>query len=148
MSDYSNILNALNSKPQSKLTPAQEVANYSAFSDLQKQGVYLPDVMEKLKELDELKKRLDSIEKAAPAVDEAVFSTMEAAVAKNASVAEARKRMEEAESAILKELCMKDPRYKDAVDAYRAMVNREYVKAHEKKAKDEDRVSASTINTT
>ena len=94
--------------------------------------------MERLKELDELKKRLDSIEKAAPAVDEAVFSTMEAAVAKNSAVAEARKRMEEAESTILKELCMKDPRYKDAADAYRTIVNREYVKAHEKKAKDDD----------
>ncbi len=131
---YENILGAISqSKSQSKLTPAQEVANYSAFSDLQKQGVYLPDMVEKLKELDELKKRLESIEKATPAVDEAVFSTMEAAVSKNPSVTEARKRMEEAESVILKELCMKDPRYRDASDAYRGIVNREYVKAHEKK---------------
>jgi len=133
---YENILGALNSKPQSKLTPAQEVANYSAFSDLQKQGVYLPDMMEKLRELDELKKRLDSIEKSAPVVDEAVFSTMEAAVAKNHVVVEARKHMESTQSTILQELCMKDPRYKEAYDAYRAAVNREYVKAHEKK-KDE-----------
>ncbi len=134
---YENILGAISqSKPQSKLTPAQEVANYSAFSDLQKQGVYLPDVMERLKELDELKKRLDSIEKSAPAVDEAVFSTMEAAMAKNPAVAEAKKRMDAAEQEVLKELCMKDPRYKDALDAYRTTVNREYVKAHEKK-KDE-----------
>ena len=133
---YENILGALNSKPQSKLTPAQEVANYSAFSDLQKQGVYLPDVMEKLKELDELKKRLDSIEKAAPAVDEAVFSTMESAVSKNHAVVEARKRMESTQSTILQELCMKDIRYKEAYDAYRAAVNREYVKAHEKDKED------------
>ncbi len=133
---YENILGALNSKPQSKLTPAQEVANYSAFSDLQKQGVYLPDVMEKLKELDELKKRLDSIEKSAPAVDEAVFSTMESAVSKNHAVAEARKRMESTQAVIMQELCMKDPRYKEAYDAYRAAVNREYVKAHEKDKED------------
>lgn len=133
---YENILGALNSKPQSKLTPAQEVANYSAFSDLQKQGVYLPDVMEKLKELDELKKRLDSIEKSAPVVDEAVFSTMESAVSKNHAVVEARKRMESTQSTILQELCMKDIRYKEAYDAYRAAVNREYVKAHEKDKED------------
>ncbi len=133
---YENILGALNSKPQSKLTPAQEVANYSAFSDLQKQGVYLPDVMEKLKELDELKKRLDSIEKSAPVVDEAVFSTMESAVSKNSAVVDARKRMDTVQSTIVHELCMKDPRYKEAHDAYRATVNREYVKVHEKK-KDE-----------
>ncbi len=133
---YENILGALNSKPQSKLTPAQEVANYSAFSDLQKQGVYLPDVMEKLKELDELKKRLDSIEKSAPVVDEAVFSTMESAVAKNHAVVEARKHMESTQATILQELCMKDIRYKEAYDAYRAAVNREYVKAHEKDKED------------
>ena len=133
---YENILGALNSKPQPRLTPAQEVANYSAFSDLQKQGVYLPDVMEKLKELDELKKRLDSIEKSAPVVDEAVFSTMESAVSKNHAVVEARKRMESTQSTILQELCMKDIRYKEAYDAYRAAVNREYVKAHEKDKED------------
>ena len=130
---YDNILYAIG---KGKLTPAQEVANYSAFSDLQKQGVYLPDVMEKLKELDELKKRLDSIEKSAPVVDEAVFSTMESAVSKNHAVVEARKRMESTQSTILQELCMKDIRYKEAYDAYRAAVNREYVKAHEKDKED------------
>lgn len=85
MTEYSNILSAIGRGPStgqaSKLSPTQELTNYETFSDLQKQGVYLPDLVAKVKEVDELKRRLDEVEKSRPALDTAIFSTMEAAVA-------------------------------------------------------------------
>ena len=129
MSDYSNILNALNSKSQSKLTPAQEVANYSAFSDLQKQGVYLPDLM---KRLDDLESKVRSMDASGPKMDKEVFLVMEAAVKGNTRVKEAARRMADAKSRVLMEVCMRDAGFKEAYDAYRNTVNEEYVKSHEK----------------
>lgn len=129
---YDNILSALNKPGQTgKLSSAQELDNYSTFSDLQKQGVYLPDLVAKVKEVDELKRRLDEVEKSRPALDTAIFSTMEAAVADNPAVEAAKRRMDEAREAVLRELCMKDPRFTEAYESYKTVVNREYVQAKE-----------------
>lgn len=127
---YENILGAINqSKPVSKLTPAQEVANYSAFSDLQKQGVYLPDLM---KRLDDLESKVRTMDASGSKMDMEVFLVMEAAVKGNTRVKEAAKRMANARSRVLMEICMRDAGFKEAYDAYRSTVNEEYVKSHEK----------------
>lgn len=128
---YSNILNAMQSltgASAGKLTPAQEVENYSTFSDLQKQGVYLPDLMRKVGEVDELKKRLEAVETARTGpMDAELFAVMESAVKTVPSVKEARQRAADEKSRVLSEMCLRDEGYRKAVEDYRREVNRAYI---------------------
>lgn len=141
---YDNILKTISGQNQSQssiyegsdkmprqLSALELSQNYATFSDLQKQGVYLPDLVAKVKEVDELKRRLDEVEKSRPALDTAIFSTMEAAVADNPAVEAAKRRMDDARETVLRELCMKDPRFTEAYESYKTVVNREYVQAKE-----------------
>lgn len=126
---YENILNAL--KSPSKLTPSQELENYSAFSDLQKQGVYLPDLVKKVSEVDELRKRIDEMDKAKPSVDAELFAVMEQSVKTVQSVRDARQRVADERSRVISDLCMADEGYRRAMEDYRKEVNRAYVASKE-----------------
>lgn len=126
---YDNIMKALGG--QSKLTPAQEVENYSAFSDLQKQGIYIPDLMKKVSEVDELRRRIDEMDRSKSAMDEDLFAVMEQAVRSEPSVKEARQRMISEKSRVISELCMADEGFRKAMDDYRNEVNRAYVSSKE-----------------
>lgn len=125
---YENILNAVKS---SKLTPAQEIENYSAFSELQKQGVYLPDMVKKMSEFDEMKKRLDELSASKPSVDAELFAVMEQAVKGDEHVRDARARMNAEKSRILTEMCMRDEGFRRASDEYRRAVNAAYIASKE-----------------
>ncbi len=120
---YENILNAVNKK----LTPAQEIENYSAFSELQKQGVYIPDLVKKMGEFDDMKKRLDELSASKPTVDAELFAVMEQAVKDDPAVKDARHRMNEEKTRVLTDLCMRDEAFRLASDEYRRAVNRAYI---------------------
>lgn len=128
MPDYSNIYNALRHEGQTpetprKLTTAQELDNYAAFSDMMQKGIYLPDLMKKI---DDLSKRIDEMD-GRPAVDEDLFEAMEAAVSDDADVKSAYGRVCDAKTEALKRICLADPDFKTAYDEYRRVVHRAYV---------------------
>lgn len=123
---YDNIMNAL--KTQSKLTPSQEVENYNAFSTLQKEGVYLPDLM---KRINDMETRLAGYEKSRQEADADLFAVMEQAVRDEQTVREARQRVQDEKSRIIAELCGKDEGYRRAVEEYRRTVNAEYIRQKE-----------------
>ena len=127
---YENILNAV--KSSGKLTPAQELENYDAFSKMQKDGVYLPDLMKKIAEIDSLKKKFDEISQKRP-IDEELFAVMETAVKNIQSVKDARQRMTDEKARVISEICMHDEGYKKAFEDYRTEVNRAYVSSRESK---------------
>lgn len=123
---YDNILNAV--KGPSKLTPAQEVENYNAFADLQKQGVFIPDL---LKRIGDMETRLAGIETSRKEADADLFAVMEQAVKNEQSVKDARAKVSEEKSRIISEMCMRDERYRQAVEEYRRAVNAEYIRQKE-----------------
>ena len=127
--DYANILNAINGP---KLTPSQMSENYKAFDEIQKQGVYLPDLIKRIEDLEQKVKTVGT----SPDMTSEVFSVMESAVRDDESVKVARRKAQDIKSRILTEMCIKDPRYKAALDEYRATVNRVYVASKEEKKED------------
>lgn len=122
---YDNILNAIG---KGKLTPAQEVANYSAFSDLQKQGVYLPDLV---KRITDMESKLASIEQSKTDADADLFAVMEQAVRDDKEVREAHRRIADEKTRIIAEMCAKDEGYIRAVADYRRAVNSAYIRRTE-----------------
>lgn len=130
MTDYSNILNAIKSPPPTgetkKLTTAQELDNYAAFSDLQKSGVYLPDLVKMAGRVEELERRIDELG-ANPAEDEELFEAMEAAVKGEQEVKDAYQAVCDAKTEALRKICMNDPAFRAAFDDYRKAVHRAYI---------------------
>ncbi len=124
---YDNILNAVKGTAP-KLTPAQEVENYNAFSDLQKQGIYIPDL---LKRIGDMEARLAGMEATKREADADLFAVMEQAVRGEQTVKDARQKVSDEKSRIIAELCMKDDRYRQAMDEYRRTVNAEYIRQRE-----------------
>lgn len=122
--DYANILNAING---SKLTPSQISENYKAFDEIQKQGVYLPDLIKRIEDLEQKVKSVETV----PDMSAEVFTVMESAVKDDEEVKVARRKAQDLKSRIITEICVKDPRYKSALDEYRATVNRVYVASRE-----------------
>ena len=59
---YGNILKALGGQGQqpSGLTMQQQSDNYNAFSELMKQGVYLPDLMKRMEGMEAKIKEMDA----------------------------------------------------------------------------------------
>lgn len=123
-SRYANILAALDSgKDKSKLTLEQQAENYSAFSKLMEDGVYIPDLLARVKELES---------KPAQAVmDGGLFEVMEAAVCTDAEVSAARSGLHDLREDVLTGLCRENKAFREAEDAYRALVNRRYVEQRE-----------------
>lgn len=140
---YNNILNAL-----SQQNPAQNpyqtqmdnlqtrTENYRMADELSKQGTSIKDV---LGQIDELKKKVEALESPKSEVDREVFAVMEKAVENVPAVKDAKKRMSDMKSAIITEMCLKDARFRDLYEDYKAVVNREYVASHESAKKQDAR---------
>jgi len=125
---YENIMNAIG---KGKLTPAQEVQNYSAFSELQKQGVYLPDLV---KRISDMEAKLANIEQSKTDADADLFAVMEQAVKDDREVREAHRRISDEKTRIIAEMCAKDEGYNHAVADYRRAVNSAYIRRTESQA--------------
>lgn len=108
-----------------KLTLEQQAMNYDTFSELMKQGVYLPDLVQSI---EALKAEVAELKKGAKTgIDTDLFEAMEASVKGVPEVKQARQRMADVKSTVINELCMNDPRYKEAYDDYRRAVNKAYI---------------------
>ena len=123
MGQYDNILKAVGGGSQ--LTTAQQSDNYSTFSEMMKQGVYLPDL---LKRLDAMEKKLSEIEKPKEnPIDAELFGVMEQAVKDDPGVVNAKRVLQNERSRVISELCVRDDGYRKAYDEYRRTVNAAYV---------------------
>lgn len=127
-SPYSNIMSAI--APQEgtqSLSALQQVDNYDFFSkEIMGKGVYLPDLV---KQVESLKAEVESLKANAKAeVDTELFEVMESKVRDAPAVVDARKAMEGMRETVLDEMCRNDPRYRDAVAAYRKAVADAYRK--------------------
>lgn len=129
---YDNILKALSKQeepaPQAGLTFQQQSDNYSAFSDLMKQGVYIPDL---LKRIDALEAQVKEQGAKKDTIDADLFSVMEASVKGDEEVKAARQRLADEKSRVISEICSKDEGYRNALDAYRRTVNAAYIRSKE-----------------
>ena len=135
-SPYSNILNAVQGTADGKngkLTLQQEADNYNTFSRLMKEGVYLPDMV---KRIDELETKVKGIEEAPKnKMNEELFAVMESVVRSDPEVRTARQKLADVKTEILTEMCLKDPRYREVYDDYRTTVNRQYIHQKEQSEK-------------
>lgn len=129
---YDNILKALSKQeepaPQAGLTLQQQSDNYSAFSDLMKQGVYIPDL---LKRIDALEAQVKEQGQRKDTIDADLFSVMEASVKGDEEVKAARQRLADEKSRVISEMCARDEGYRSALDAYRRTVNAAYIRSKE-----------------
>ena len=127
---YSSILKAIGKEdtPQGGLTFQQQTENYSAFSDLMKQGVYIPDL---LKRIDALEAQVREQGQRKDTMDADLFSVMEAAVKGDDDVKAAKQRVADEKSRVISEMCSKDEGYRQAMESYRRAVNAAYVRHKE-----------------
>ena len=126
---YENILKAM--KPGEGLTVQQQSDNYKAFSELMKEGVYIPDL---LKKIDTMEKRIEALDKPKESVlDAELFSVMENSVKEDPSVLEAKAALQSAKTRVISELCMRDEQYRQLFEDYRRKVNTAYVSKKESK---------------
>lgn len=132
---YSNILKALGA-PQANapvsaggLSMVQQAENYTAFDELMRQGVHIPTLIKRLDEMESKVKALESQPRHDTNAE--LLAVMEQAVKNDPEVKAARQRVADVKTAIISELCMKDPRYCEALEAYKTTVNRIYIKRRE-----------------
>ena len=128
---YSNVLKALQEMQGSAqgLSYAQQSENYSTFSELMRKGVYLPDMLKRLDELESKVKTLETQPKHDANAE--LIAVMEASVKSDPEVKKARQKVADIKTAIISEMCMRDPRYADAVEEYKTTVNRVYIASRE-----------------
>lgn len=120
---YDNILKALSQpKPsqQKQLSLEEKNRNYQLFDELMKKGISLDDLL----------KAADG-RKEAPGIEAGVFTVMEEAVKEDEKVAEFRKKASDLKSQIITEICLKDDRYRTALEEYRKAVSEAYVRSKE-----------------
>ena len=135
MEQYSNVMKALQGMQSPAtasapgLTYEQQSDNYNTFSELMKKGVYLPDL---IKRMDELEAKVKTLE-AQPKHDAnaELLAVMEASVKSDPEVREARQKVADIKTSIISEMCLKDPRYAQAVEDYKTTVNRVYIRSRE-----------------
>lgn len=127
MTDYSSILNALSQSNPQQGEIARRAENYRAADELAKQGVSVNDLM---KRLDDLESKVKGMERPADTIDRNVFNAMVAATKDDPAVLAARQHLADVKAQIVTEHLMKDPRYKEAYDAYRSKVSERYVASH------------------
>lgn len=121
---YENIVKALKG-PGEGLTTQQQSDNYKAFSELMDQGVYIPGLLAKIKDLET---KVEALEKPkANPLDAEIFELMEAKVRNDPEVAQARTRLAAAKTRIISELCMRDEEYRRLFDEYKTTVHAHYV---------------------
>ena len=134
---YSNILKALGGASQANepapstggLSMAQQAENYDLFSKMMKEGVYLPDLIKRLDNMEAKVKALESQPKQDTNAE--LLAVMEQAVKNHQEVKVARQHVADVKSAIITEMCMQDQRYRDALEAYKTTVNKVYIQTRE-----------------
>lgn len=134
---YSNILKALGNPQVNDPVPSrgglsmvQQAENYTAFDELMKQGVHIPTL---IKRLDEMESKIKTLESQPNQNTNAeLLAVMEQAVKNDPEVKTSRQHVADVKSAIITELCMKDQRYRDALESYKTTVNRVYIESREK----------------
>lgn len=140
---FSNILKALNSPqlPNPEQTPApaissagglsyqQQSDNYKAFSELMSRGVSLPDLLKHMEDLEGRVKILESQPKHDANAE--LLAVMEQAVKGDPEVKTSRQKVADVKTTILTEICMRDQRYRDALESYKTTVNRVYIQSRE-----------------
>lgn len=94
-----------------------------------KQGVYLPDLIKRLDDLEGKVRNLESQPKHDANAE--LFAVMESSVCDDAEVKSSKRRVSDIRNMILTEMCMKDSRYTEALDEYRTTVNRVYIRKKE-----------------
>lgn len=147
---YSNILKALGGASQATepapsaggLSMAQQAENYSAFSELMKQGIHIPTLLKRLDDMETKVKTLESQPKHDTNAE--LLAVMEAAVKNNPEVKQARQKVADVKTAIINEMCMKDSRFKDALEAYKTTVNRVYIQTRESDGSERNRPEIET----
>ena len=127
---YSNILKAIGNNGNNGLSTQQQADNYSAFSKMMNEGVYIPDLIKKIDTLETKVQELEKGNKQSP-VDLDLFAVMESAVKDDPEVKSARKRLADEKSRVIAEMCMNDAGFKDASEQYRRAVNQAYVRQKE-----------------
>lgn len=134
---YSNILKALGGTSQASepvpsaggLSMAQQAENYDLFSKMMKEGVYLPDLIKRLDNMEAKVKALESQPKQDSNAE--LLAVMEQAVKNHPDVKASRQHVADVKSAIITELCMQDQRYRDALESYKTMVSKVYIQTRE-----------------
>lgn len=132
---YSNILKALGNQqtpavPAMVLSPAQQAENYAAFDTLMKDGIHIPTL---LKRLDDMETKIRTLEsQPTQSTNAELLAVMEQAVKNDPDVKRSRQHVADVKTAIITEMCMKDQRYRDALEAYKTMVNKVYIQTREK----------------
>ena len=135
---YSNILKALGGASQATepvpsaggLSMAQQAENYDLFSKMMKEGVYLPDLIKRLDDMESKIKTLESQPKQDTNAE--LLAVMEQAVKNHPDVKASRQHVADVKSAIITEMCMQDQRYRDALESYKTMVNKVYIQTRER----------------
>ncbi|MBQ7622083.1 MAG: hypothetical protein IJV02_06695 [Candidatus Methanomethylophilaceae archaeon] len=132
MTDYSNIMAALGKNNQ--LSVQEQNANFDAYRKLTDNGVSIPKLLEKI---DSMEKRMSEIEKPKEnPLDAELFAVMESAVKDDRAVIDAKHKLQSEKTRVISELCVKDERYRGALDEYRRAVNQAYVQYKEIKTSD------------
>ena len=108
---------------------AQQAENYDLFSKMMKEGVYLPDLIKRLDDMEAKVKALESQPKHDANAE--LLAVMEAAVKNHPEVKASRQKVADVKSTIITEMCMQDQRYRDALEAYKTMVNKVYIQTRE-----------------
>lgn len=107
------------------LSPARQVENYDFFAkEIMDKGVYLPDLVKKIDSLEAEIERLKANAKSE--VDTELFEVMESKVRDVQAVKDAKHTLNETKAQIINEMCQRDPRYQDAMAAYRKAVATAY----------------------
>lgn len=132
---YSNILKALGGnqgqqgvQQSGALTLQQQADNYTTFQSLMNKGVYLPDL---LKRIDDLEARVSEMKPARQEMDLELFAVMESAVKNDPDVKIIRQRMYDEKTRVITDICMQDQKFREAVDGYRRAVNAAYIRQKE-----------------
>ena len=132
---YNNILKALGGnqgqqgvQQSGALTLQQQSDNYTTFQNLMNKGVYLPDL---LRRIDDLEAKVSEMKPARQEMDLELFAVMESAVKNDPDVKVIRQRMYDEKTRVITDICMQDQRYREAVDGYRRAVNAAYIRQKE-----------------
>ena len=96
---------------------------------LMKEGVYLPDLIKRLDDMEAKVKALESQPKQDTNAE--LLAVMEQAVKNHPEVKASRQHVADVKSAIITEMCMQDQRYRDALESYKTMVNKVYIQTRE-----------------
>lgn len=127
MTEHPNIMRALQQAQGDKgLTLDQRAENYKLFDEMMKEGVHLPSLVTRIKELED-KVREMQVPKSTP-IDAELFAVMEDAVKDDEEVIKASNHREHILEVVLTEFCMKDARFAEADKAYHTAVNSAYIR--------------------